>query len=186
MALTVRAGVRIGTTLDMITTAREIAEVVIPAFADRVTVDLVEGVLEGEEPRPHGDTPPLVRVVERVNSPYEGPETEAPSTGPCPVEYEPGSPQLTSLASRKAVTVEGERRQEAPGEDEEEAAEAARSATLALLATLKAELGSLDRVRRIVRVSRRGCVATTTRDRRSCVRPSGTRSGSGSRRSTAA
>ena len=121
LALTVRAGVRIGTTLDMITTAREIAEVVIPAFADRVTVDLVEGVLEGEEPRPHGDTPPLVRVVERVNSPYEAPETEAPSTGPFPVEYEPGSPQFTSLASRKAVTVEGERRREGPEEDEEEA-----------------------------------------------------------------
>ncbi|OEV12596.1 SpoIIE family protein phosphatase [Streptomyces nanshensis] len=113
LALTVRAGVRIGTTLDMVTTAREIAEVVIPAFADGVTVDLVEGVLEGEEPRPPGDAPSLIRVVERVGSPYAPADLPgAPSDVPYPVEYEPDSPQLTSLASRHAVTVD---RQSAPG-----------------------------------------------------------------------
>ncbi|NLU75839.1 SpoIIE family protein phosphatase [Streptomyces sp. HNM0575] len=107
LALTVRAGVRIGTTLDMITTAREIAEVAIPAFADRVSVDLVEGVLEGEEPRPQGESPSLIRVVERLGTPYTGAGSEdAPTEGPYPVEYEPGSPQLASLASRKAVTVD--------------------------------------------------------------------------------
>ncbi|QPP08487.1 SpoIIE family protein phosphatase [Streptomyces bathyalis] len=116
LALTVRAGVRIGTTLDMITTAREIAEVVIPAFADSVTVDLVEGVLEGEEPRPHGETPAMIRVVERVGSPYAGAE-DTPATGPFPVEYEPGSPQLDSLASRKAITVDRERPAEAQEDD---------------------------------------------------------------------
>jgi PAS domain S-box-containing protein len=106
LALTVRAGVRIGTTLDMITTAREIAEVVVPSFADSVTVDLVEGVLEGEEPRPQGASPSLIRVVERSGSPYAdaGGDHEPPA-GPYRVEYEPGSPQLTALASRKAVTV---------------------------------------------------------------------------------
>lgn len=118
LALTVRAGVRIGTTLDMSTTAREIAEVVIPAFADGVTVDLVEGVLEGEEPRPLGEAPSLIRVVERVGSPYAGADsTGAPSDVPFPVEYERGSPQLTSLASRKAVTVD---RRRPPPETEEE------------------------------------------------------------------
>ncbi len=107
LALTVRAGVRIGTTLDMITTAREIAEVVIPAFADSVTVDLVEGVLEGEEPRPQGETPSLVRVVERIGSPYAGADSEdATAAGPYPVTYEPNSPQLAALASRKAVIVD--------------------------------------------------------------------------------
>ncbi|MCH6160682.1 SpoIIE family protein phosphatase [Streptomyces marispadix] len=106
LALTVRAGVRIGTTLDMITTAREIAEVVVPSFADRVTVDLVEGVLEGEEPRPQGASPSLIRVVERSGSPYADAGSEdATAAGPYRVEYEPGSPQLSSLASRKAVTV---------------------------------------------------------------------------------
>ncbi|HWM39451.1 MAG TPA: SpoIIE family protein phosphatase [Streptomyces sp.] len=128
LALTVRAGVRIGTTLDMITTAREIAEVAIPAFADTVTVDLVEGVLEGEEPRPQGETPSLVRVVERVGTPYEGADSEdTMSDGPYPVEYEPGSPQLASLASRKAVIVDRhsedrqseDRQSEAAAQDED-------------------------------------------------------------------
>ncbi|GGO50845.1 hypothetical protein GCM10012287_31540 [Streptomyces daqingensis] len=107
LALTVRAGVRIGTTLDMITTAREIAEVVIPAFADSVTVDLVEGVLEGEEPRPQGESPSLVRVVERVGSPYSDADGEdAPTGGPFRVAYEPGSPQQAALSSRKAVIID--------------------------------------------------------------------------------
>ncbi|WP_314174591.1 SpoIIE family protein phosphatase [Streptomyces winkii] len=129
LALTVRAGVRIGTTLDMITTAREIAEVVIPAFADSVTVDLVEGVLEGEEPRPHGASPSLVRVVERVGTPYaDGSSEDTPSAGPYPVEYETGSPQLTSLASRKAVTVDRQRR----ADTDEEETEAGVHSTLAV------------------------------------------------------
>ncbi|OEV06857.1 protein phosphatase [Streptomyces nanshensis] len=113
LALTVRAGVRIGTTLDMITTCREIAEVAIPAFADSVAVDLVEGVLEGEEPRLHGETQSLIRVVERFGTPYAHAGSEdAPSAGPYPVEYETGSPQMTSLVSRKAVTLDGGRRAE--------------------------------------------------------------------------
>jgi PAS domain S-box-containing protein len=128
LALTVRAGVRIGTTLDMITTAREIAEVVIPAFADGVTVDLVEGVLEGEEPRPLGNAPSLIRVVERIGSPYAVAESAgAPSDVPFPVEYEPGSPQLDSLASRQAVTVDRQRTPEEAG-----AAESGVHSTLAV------------------------------------------------------
>ncbi|HEV7625563.1 MAG TPA: SpoIIE family protein phosphatase, partial [Streptomyces sp.] len=119
LALTVRAGVRIGTTLDMVTTAREIAEVVIPAFADSVTVDLVEGVLEGEEPRPHGDTPSLIRVVKHVGTPYAGADSEdALSAGPYPVQYEPGSPQLASLASRKAVIVDRHSRRGDPVDED--------------------------------------------------------------------
>ncbi|MGH3309164.1 MAG: SpoIIE family protein phosphatase [Streptomyces sp.] len=107
LALTVRAGVRIGTTLDMVTTAREIAQVVIPAFADTVTVDLVAGVLEGEEPRPQGETPALVRVVERFATPDARADSEdAPSSGPHPIEYGRGSPQLASLSARKAVIVD--------------------------------------------------------------------------------
>ncbi|MFG3226176.1 SpoIIE family protein phosphatase [Kitasatospora sp. NPDC048194] len=43
---------RIGTTLDLHRTARELVEVVIPRFADFVTVDLRDAVLSGEEPGP--------------------------------------------------------------------------------------------------------------------------------------
>ncbi|GAA2433158.1 SpoIIE family protein phosphatase/ATP-binding protein [Streptomyces macrosporus] len=44
------AGTGIGTTLDMVRTAEELAEAVVPRFADFVTVDLADAVLRGEEP----------------------------------------------------------------------------------------------------------------------------------------
>ncbi|MGW9133928.1 SpoIIE family protein phosphatase [Streptomyces sp. NPDC055681] len=44
------AGARIGTTLDVTRTAEELAEVVVPRFADFASVDLAESVLHGEEP----------------------------------------------------------------------------------------------------------------------------------------
>ncbi|MET8680910.1 SpoIIE family protein phosphatase [Streptomyces sp. NPDC004647] len=43
------AGVRIGTTLDVVRTAEELAEFAVPRFADFVTVDLVDPVVRGEE-----------------------------------------------------------------------------------------------------------------------------------------
>ncbi|WP_406458826.1 SpoIIE family protein phosphatase [Streptomyces sp. NBC_00876] len=50
LRLLYRAGARIGTTLDVTTTAQELAEVAAPGFADCVTVDLADSVLRGEEP----------------------------------------------------------------------------------------------------------------------------------------
>ncbi|WP_256107520.1 SpoIIE family protein phosphatase/ATP-binding protein [Streptomyces sp. ODS05-4] len=44
------AGVGIGTTLDVVRTAEELAEVTVGRFADFVTVDLADPVLRGEEP----------------------------------------------------------------------------------------------------------------------------------------
>ncbi|GAA3367528.1 hypothetical protein GCM10020367_66680 [Streptomyces sannanensis] len=44
------AGVSIGTTLDVVQTSRELAEVAVPRFADFVTVDLATPVLRGDEP----------------------------------------------------------------------------------------------------------------------------------------
>ncbi|WP_050799822.1 SpoIIE family protein phosphatase [Streptomyces himastatinicus] len=44
------AGVRIGSTLDVVRTAEELAEVAVPRFADFVTVELLDPVLRGEEP----------------------------------------------------------------------------------------------------------------------------------------
>ncbi|MDF9816989.1 PAS domain S-box-containing protein [Streptomyces sp. SPB162] len=49
LGLLVRAGARIGTTLDTARTARELAEVAVPQFADAVTVDLSETVLDGDQ-----------------------------------------------------------------------------------------------------------------------------------------
>ncbi|MCX4514718.1 SpoIIE family protein phosphatase [Streptomyces sp. NBC_01619] len=44
------AGMRIGTTLDVTRTTEELAEVVVPRFADIATVELQDPVLRGEEP----------------------------------------------------------------------------------------------------------------------------------------
>ncbi|MFJ3232080.1 SpoIIE family protein phosphatase [Streptomyces sp. NPDC086787] len=46
------AGLGIGTTLDVVRTADELAQVAVPRFADFVTVDLADSVLQGEEPTP--------------------------------------------------------------------------------------------------------------------------------------
>ncbi|MDG5805123.1 SpoIIE family protein phosphatase [Streptomyces ossamyceticus] len=56
-----QAGVRIGTTLDVVRTTEELAEVAVPGFADVATVDLQDPVLEGEEPV--GPSPELRRTA---------------------------------------------------------------------------------------------------------------------------
>ncbi|WP_217237399.1 SpoIIE family protein phosphatase [Streptomyces sp. AC555_RSS877] len=50
LALLNEAGARIGTTLDVARTARELADVAAPDLADCVSVDLLEPVIHGEEP----------------------------------------------------------------------------------------------------------------------------------------
>ncbi|MEU3748863.1 MULTISPECIES: SpoIIE family protein phosphatase/ATP-binding protein [Streptomyces] len=50
LQLLYEAGVRIGTTLEVVRTAEELAEVAVPRFADFATVELLEPVLRGEEP----------------------------------------------------------------------------------------------------------------------------------------
>ncbi|MEU3570402.1 SpoIIE family protein phosphatase [Kitasatospora sp. NPDC036755] len=64
LSLLNEASNRIGTTLDLHRTARELVEVVIPRFADFVTVDLREAVLSGEEPGAvPAEGPVLMRAV---------------------------------------------------------------------------------------------------------------------------
>ncbi|MFJ9815501.1 SpoIIE family protein phosphatase [Streptomyces sp. NPDC101151] len=46
------AGLGIGTTLDVVRTADELAQLAVPRFADFITVDVGDGVLHGEEPAP--------------------------------------------------------------------------------------------------------------------------------------
>ncbi|MFE7173807.1 SpoIIE family protein phosphatase [Streptomyces sp. NPDC057616] len=54
------AGVRIGTTLDVVRTAEELAETAVPRFADYATVELLDAVRRGEEP---GGAPPGMHRV---------------------------------------------------------------------------------------------------------------------------
>ncbi|MEU5091588.1 SpoIIE family protein phosphatase [Streptomyces sp. NPDC021356] len=50
LLLVYEAGARIGTTLDVATTARELTQVATPRFSDFASVDLAEAVFRGEEP----------------------------------------------------------------------------------------------------------------------------------------
>ncbi|MEX2970212.1 SpoIIE family protein phosphatase [Streptomyces sp. C184] len=102
--LLVEAGARIGTTLDMTVTAREITEVAVPDFASMVTVDLVGSVLDGEEPgKADVGVPTLMRVAARS---LHG-ASDGPPAGPHRVEYPPGSLQYRSLSSGGMVRDEG-------------------------------------------------------------------------------
>ncbi|WP_369166873.1 SpoIIE family protein phosphatase [Streptomyces sp. R28] len=57
LALLNEAGARIGSTLDVARTARELAEAAVPALADALSVDLLEPVPRGEEPAPDAKGP---------------------------------------------------------------------------------------------------------------------------------
>ncbi|MEV6397210.1 SpoIIE family protein phosphatase [Streptomyces sp. NPDC051907] len=66
------AGVRIGATLDVVRTAEELAEMAVPRFADFVTVELLDPVLSGEEPK--GVFTDMRRVAvggDRVDNPFQ-------------------------------------------------------------------------------------------------------------------
>ncbi|MER6156168.1 SpoIIE family protein phosphatase [Streptomyces sp. NPDC001868] len=52
LALLNEAGTRIGNSLDLETTARELLDVVVPGFCDLATVDLYQGLLTGDETPP--------------------------------------------------------------------------------------------------------------------------------------
>ncbi|MFE9257946.1 SpoIIE family protein phosphatase [Streptomyces sp. NPDC006879] len=57
------AGMGIGTTLDVRRTAEELADVAVPRFADFVTVDLADPVLNGEEPNGAGTETDMRRTA---------------------------------------------------------------------------------------------------------------------------
>lgn len=67
LALLSEASAHIGSTLDVVRTAEELAEVAVPRFADVVAVDLLEPVLRGEErlPGPVGGRPALRRSAQQ-------------------------------------------------------------------------------------------------------------------------
>jgi PAS domain S-box-containing protein len=64
-----RAGHRLGTTLDLHRTAAELADLAVPGLADRITVDLLDQVLQGENlPRAGSGTLRFRRVAMRDTS----------------------------------------------------------------------------------------------------------------------
>lgn len=103
LALLDRAGEHIGRTLDIMTTAQELADVAVPGLADFVTVDLLETVLRGAEPAPGplGDSArvPLRRAGHR--SRYEDLPRTAVDTGAV-VTYLADSPPVRCLTTGRS------------------------------------------------------------------------------------
>ncbi|MFB7230318.1 SpoIIE family protein phosphatase [Streptomyces fimicarius] len=125
LALLVEAGRRIGTVLDVATTAEEIAEVAVPDFAAAVRVDVTRAAVTGEtaavgstadmsllrvaersEPGAGAPDPALPETVPPENAPAPDASGETPAPYP-PVGYPPGSPQHRSLSSGGLVLDEG-------------------------------------------------------------------------------
>ncbi|MEU2715649.1 SpoIIE family protein phosphatase [Streptomyces sp. NPDC007205] len=99
LALLDQAGSRIGTTLDVAETARELAEVMVPHLADHASVDLLQPVTRGEEPA-QGLTGPVVRVGAcSVGAQQAGP----PHPQGEPVEFAPDTPQGRCLTEGRPV-----------------------------------------------------------------------------------
>jgi len=109
LALLVEVGRRIGTVLDVVTTAEEIAEVTVPEFASAVRVDVARvTVMSGELPATGSSAAmDLLRVGEHSVGPEVTDAAEplypgapgSPAHRYPPVSYPPGSPQDRSLAS---------------------------------------------------------------------------------------
>ncbi|MFM9371929.1 SpoIIE family protein phosphatase [Streptomyces sp. Da 82-17] len=103
LGLLTEASARIGSTLDVVRTAQELADVAVPRFADIVTVDLIETVLRGEEPPagPIHRAPDLRRAGQRsIHSEY--PETVGETD--TPLDRPVASPSVRCLMDGRPWT----------------------------------------------------------------------------------
>ncbi|QFR01939.1 SpoIIE family protein phosphatase [Streptomyces phaeolivaceus] len=102
LALLNEAAGSIGTKLDVVQTARELAELVVPRLADFASVDLLESVLQGEEPEavPLDGGVRLHRAAHHSDTP--GVPEAAIALGSADV-YPPSSPPARALLSGEPV-----------------------------------------------------------------------------------
>ncbi|MEU1628175.1 SpoIIE family protein phosphatase [Streptomyces sp. NPDC020096] len=102
LALLNEASTRIGTTLDLMRTAQELADTAVPRLCDWITVDLLDTVLSGDEPGPFTRTVALRRMANR--SVLEG-EPEAVRK-PGEVDfYPPQSPPVRCMATGQTAVL---------------------------------------------------------------------------------
>ncbi|MFJ2132965.1 SpoIIE family protein phosphatase [Streptomyces sp. NPDC087228] len=92
------AGLGIGTTLDVMGTAEELAKVAVPRLADFVTVDLADPVLHGDEPT-SADTDMRRAAVHGIRDDH--PFYEAGQL----IDFLPSTPQARAFATGKPVLV---------------------------------------------------------------------------------
>ncbi|WP_432064920.1 SpoIIE family protein phosphatase [Streptomyces sp. C10-9-1] len=100
LALLSAAGTGIGTTLDVATTADELASAAVPGVADHASVDLLEQVSRGEEPVADGGGGPVRRTA--LHGVRPAPDRSALRIGALNT-FPPDSPQGRCLATGRAV-----------------------------------------------------------------------------------
>ncbi|WP_373305903.1 SpoIIE family protein phosphatase [Streptomyces chryseus] len=119
LALLNEAGARIGNSLDLETTARELLDVAVPGFCDLASVDLYQGLLAGDETPPgRADGSAELRRVAFASAVSEGPLAApgcvADDDAPGPTEvgdvhrYPFNSPCGSALRTARVQTVPGE------------------------------------------------------------------------------
>ncbi|WP_329364724.1 SpoIIE family protein phosphatase [Streptomyces sp. NBC_01483] len=112
LALLNEAGARIGNSLDLETTARELLDVVVPGFCDLATVDLYQGLLAGDEtPRALADGSAELRRVAFASAVSDAPFIG----GPAPVAV--GAVHHYAFNSPCADALRTARPQQVPAED---------------------------------------------------------------------
>ncbi|MFI0815255.1 SpoIIE family protein phosphatase [Streptomyces sp. NPDC021098] len=94
------ASTRIGSTLDVMRTARELADAMVPRLADWVTVDLLETLLRGEEPGPFTGVLALRRAANQ--SIIEGTPEAVRQPGEVDI-YPPYTPAVRCMATGRSA-----------------------------------------------------------------------------------
>ncbi|MFE1914186.1 SpoIIE family protein phosphatase [Streptomyces anandii] len=111
LALLNDAGARIGNSLDLETTARELLDVVVPGFCDLATVDLYQGLLVGDETPPgFADGSAQLRRVAFASAVSDAPfgGTATPVEVGAVHHYPFNSPCADALRTARPQTVSGE------------------------------------------------------------------------------
>lgn len=101
LALLNEAAAALGTTLDVVRTAEELVELLVPDFADFACVDLLDWVLDAEAPPLRSDADVVMRRVAHDSAGPRAPETVVP-LGRTDV-YPPYSPPARALRDGRAV-----------------------------------------------------------------------------------
>ncbi|MFI5802459.1 SpoIIE family protein phosphatase [Streptomyces sp. NPDC051561] len=119
LALLNEAGARIGNSLDLETTARELLDVAVPGFCDLASVDLYQGLLTGDESPPGvtDGSAELRRVAFSSavsDAPLAAPGCVGPGEDPADItvgavhRYPSGTPCAKALRTGRARAVQGE------------------------------------------------------------------------------
>ncbi|WP_229840787.1 SpoIIE family protein phosphatase [Streptomyces brasiliensis] len=102
LALLTDAGARIGTALDVVRTAQELADTGVPGLADIIVVDLLETTVRGEEPPPGPVGGQWLLRRAGIRSIHEDAPAAAHALGDR-VAVHPGTPQLRCLETGQSV-----------------------------------------------------------------------------------